>query len=94
MTQSLDNYLFNEILKKEISSDGLTVRYSLYSSETIEGKPSTYSISTTTLYKGEAEHCIAYDITVDKLFAFEIFDYITKGFVTSCTLKDILEDIL
>ena len=86
--------MLEKIIDKEIEQGEITVHYTLYKSKIKELNRFVYSIATTTYYKASTESYIACDVTSEEDRAVEIFEIITNSFVTSCTLKDILEDIL
>ncbi len=84
----------NIINAKNRQENGIEVIYMLFESAVqIDGKY-IYSISVDTVTECKTDIATAYDISRNRADAQKIYECLVDGFVTSCTLYDVLEELL
>lgn len=84
----------NLIAVRERSEQGVRVSYFLYESPFTIDDRHIYSITLETYTANGEDSVSACDVSRDKQTAQELLDLLADGMVTSCTLCEILEDIL
>lgn len=84
----------NLIAVRERSEQGIRVSYYLYESPFTIDDRYIYSITVETNTTDGKDRVSACDVSRDKQTAQQLLDLLSDGMVTSCTLCDILEDIL
>ena len=83
-----------EIAVRVKHMDGVRITYTLFgSAELIDGMR-IYSIRLETRSKYGAEDASAYDISRNRGNAMKLLETLADGIVTSCTLYDVLEELL
>ena len=84
----------NILTVRETGMDGVTVKYSLFESLLqIDGRY-VYSVQLETCSESGRDCRTAYDISRNRSDALNLFHKLADGAVTSCTLYDVLEDLL
>lgn len=78
------------IRQHNIAPDGLKLQYSLYEAHLASEDRLSYSI----VVSSDDDSACADDITSLRETAVHIFEAVSNGEVTPCTLFDVLEDIL
>ncbi len=74
------------------TNGGVKTEYYLYENKV--GERSSYSIRAVTIVDGCPDEAKFDDVTSIESVALELFGIITENTVTSCTLGDVLEDVL
>ena len=82
------------IRAREVDADCYHLSYALYRSGFTVNGEHVYSLSVTIQSLRETENAFACDVTRSRSRALSLFETISRGLVTPCTLYDILEDML
>ena len=82
------------IRAREADAEGFHFSYALYRSDFTADGEHIYSLSVTIQSLWEKENAFACDVTRSRSRALSLFETISRGLVTPCTLYDILEDML
>ncbi len=72
---------------------GVEFEYCLYENNEVDDRPS-YSISVVTVVDGIRDEAYFNDVTSVESIASELFRIISESSVSSCTLGDVLEDLI
>lgn len=79
---------------RECSTDGVTVNYVLFESSDDAGGQHIYSVQLDTRSEYGRELASACDISRNRDSAVKLFHVLADAMVTSCTLYEVLEDLL
>lgn len=79
---------------RETAADGVTVKYSLFESLLPADGRYVYSVQLETCSAAGRDCAAAYDISRNRSDALNLFHTLAEAAVTSCTLYDVLEDLL
>ena len=83
-----------EIAVRETHMDGVHITYTLFESVGQIDGMHIYSIRLETRSKYGAEDASAYDVSRNRGNAMQLLEALADGSVTSCTLYDVLEELL
>ena len=78
----------------ETDAFGFHLAYALYRRKLSVRGEHAYSIAVRISSPGYADSAFACDVTRSRTRAVRLFDAVTRGLVTPCTLFDVLEDLL